>query len=133
MMLNMLTWVSYLALYIFLHRGKYLPAAMLQLRSGNGRKIALLVSCVYCMITSEAVNIIHNIHSVLFVCPSLGCYIWVLLNNHTQSLGVRVENGVFQPFRPDTAVLENIEFFLDVQDGIILLVLLCFLCTACTV
>lgn len=132
MMFNMLTWVLYLALYIFLHRVNYLPAVMLLLRPGKGMKLALLVYYVYCKITSEAVNIIHNIHSVLFVCPSLGCYIWVFLNNDTQPLGVRVETGFFRPFRPDMEVFEIIEFFLDVKDGIILLVLLCLLCTACT-
>lgn len=49
-------------------------------------------------------------------------------------MGGGVENGFFQPFRPDTAVSENLGFCLDVKDGIILLlVLLRLLCTACTV
>ncbi|XP_053791333.1 uncharacterized protein LOC128784080 [Vidua chalybeata] len=133
MVLTVLARVLHLALCLFPHMESYLSAAMLLLRPGNGVKIALLVYYACCMITSEAVNIIHNIHSVLFACPGLGCYIWVLFNNRTQPLGERVESGFFQPFRPDTAVFENIDLSLGVKDGLIfLLVLLCLLSVACS-
>lgn len=83
------------------------------------------------MMTSEAMNIIWNIYSVLFTCPGQGCYLWGLINNHTQPMGGRTDNGFFQSFRPEPAIFENTEFPLDVR--IMLLVLLCVLCTACTV
>lgn len=125
-MLSVLTRVLYLALCIFLHRGIYLPAVMLLLRPGSGMRMVLLAHCV-CWITPEAVNLIQNIHSVLFACPRLGCYVWVLLNNHTQPLGGTAESGFFQP--SSTAAVENTEFPLDVKDGITLLsAVLCLLC-----
>ncbi|XP_063276964.1 uncharacterized protein LOC134563090 [Prinia subflava] len=123
---------SYMDVVFYIpHMGHYLLVLMLLFRPGYGIKFALLVYYAYCMTTSEAMNVIWNIYSILFACPSLGCYIWGLYN-HIQSLWGGVKNDFFQPFRPDTAVLENIEFSLDAKDSIVLLlVLLCLLCTAC--
>ncbi|XP_050835678.1 uncharacterized protein LOC108962424 [Serinus canaria] len=122
--LAMLTWLSHLALSLFPHLGSSLSAALLQLSSGNGMGIALLVYFVYCMITSGEGNITWNRNSLSFTCPGLGCCISIPLNNHSQPLR----------FRLDRAVLENLEFPLGVKDGtiILLLVLLCFLSVACT-
>ncbi|XP_023800726.1 uncharacterized protein LOC111941755 [Cyanistes caeruleus] len=130
MVVGLSIWVLYLALYIFPHMGNYLPVVLLLLRPGNGMRIALLVYYAYGMITCEAMNTIRNIYSILFACPSLGCYIWDLLNNRTLPLVGRVESGFFQPFRSGTAVFKNIEFSLDAKDSLVLL--FCFLCMACT-
>ena len=129
-MLSMLTWVLYLTLYIFPHMGNnYLPLVMLLSRPGYGIKIALWVYYAYHILTSEAMNVIRNLYSILFTCPSLGCYIWGLYNR-TQPLGGGVKEDFFQLFTPDTVVFEGIKFPLNARDSIgLLLVLLCFLCT----
>ncbi|KAM4896996.1 uncharacterized protein FYW23_006052 [Sylvia borin] len=130
MMLNMLTCVLYLSLYIFPNMGYYLPALILLRRPGYGTKIALLFYYVRCLINSEAMNIIQNIYPVLCSCSSLGCYVWGL-NNLTQPLWGGVKNDFFQLFRNDTAVFEYVEYPLDAKDSMMfLLFLLCFLCMA---
>ncbi|XP_053859968.1 uncharacterized protein LOC128822300 [Vidua macroura] len=119
------------ALYIFPNVGNYLAVVMLMCKPGYGMRIALLIYYVYCIITSEAMNMIWNMYSILFACPNLGCYVWGL-SNHTQPLGGGVKIDFFHPFRLDTAVFENVKFPLDAKDSImLLLVLLSLLCTVC--
>lgn len=71
-----------------------------------------------------------NVHSVLLSYPYLGYCFWKSINNNTQSMGETGQDTFFpsfsSPFSPSFAitVFEDLEFLLDVQASMFLLLAL---------